>query len=42
MQVVFHSWVWKLVFGVAVILLLLAVIYTLVTLANVLMNGVQV
>lgn len=42
MQVLFHNWLWKLVFGAALILLFLAMIYTLITLVTVLMNGVQV
>jgi hypothetical protein len=42
MQETSFGWLWKLVFALSFILLVLAILYTLATLFTTLMNGVQV
>jgi hypothetical protein len=42
MQETTFGWLWKLVFALSLILLLLAIFYTLATLLTTLTNGVQV
>ena len=42
MQELFPRWLWKIVFGTAYVFLLLAILYTLVTIVATLTNGVHV
>lgn len=42
MQALFRSWLWKIAFGVALLLLLLALVYALILLIATLTHGVQV